>query len=53
MIFLYVCFYHSQLHSSNRLARDKQTLDQIEKTALTSVNVVVFSLLQKVQDFFY
>ncbi|KAA0716378.1 Kinetochore-associated protein 1 [Triplophysa tibetana] len=37
-----------KLHSSNRLARDKQTLDQIEKTALTSVTVVVFSLLQKV-----
>uniref|UniRef100_A0A673J6Y3 RZZ complex subunit KNTC1/ROD C-terminal domain-containing protein n=1 Tax=Sinocyclocheilus rhinocerous TaxID=307959 RepID=A0A673J6Y3_9TELE len=37
-----------QLHSSNRLARDKQTLDGIEKTVLSSVTVVVVSLLQKV-----
>ncbi|XP_016317976.1 kinetochore-associated protein 1, partial [Sinocyclocheilus anshuiensis] len=37
-----------QLHSSNRLARDKQTLDRIEKTVLSSVTVVVVSLLQKV-----
>ncbi|XP_073716353.1 kinetochore-associated protein 1 isoform X1 [Misgurnus anguillicaudatus] len=38
----------TQLHSSSRVARDKQTLEQIEKTALTSVTVVVVSLLQKV-----
>lgn len=37
-----------RLHSSNRMARDKQTLDRIEKTVLSSVTVVVVSLLQKV-----
>lgn len=43
-----VCLSHFQLHSSNRMARDKQTLDRIEKTVLSSVTVVVVSLLQKV-----
>ncbi|XP_073696057.1 kinetochore-associated protein 1 [Garra rufa] len=37
-----------RLHSNNRMARDKQTLDKIEKTVLSSVTVVVVSLLQKV-----
>uniref|UniRef100_W5KXF6 Kinetochore associated 1 n=1 Tax=Astyanax mexicanus TaxID=7994 RepID=W5KXF6_ASTMX len=37
-----------KLHSNTRLARDKQTLDAIEKTALSSIRVVVVSLLHKV-----
>ncbi|XP_050966456.1 kinetochore-associated protein 1 isoform X1 [Labeo rohita] len=37
-----------RLHSNNRMVRDKQTLDRIEKTVLSSVGVVVVSLLQKV-----
>ncbi|XP_043096489.1 kinetochore-associated protein 1 isoform X3 [Puntigrus tetrazona] len=37
-----------RLQSNNRMARDKQTLDGIEKTVLSSVTVVVVSLLQKV-----
>ncbi|XP_009300259.2 kinetochore-associated protein 1 isoform X2 [Danio rerio] len=37
-----------RLQSNNRMARDKQTLDKIEKTVLSSVSVVVVSLLQKV-----
>ncbi|XP_056103315.1 kinetochore-associated protein 1 isoform X1 [Rhinichthys klamathensis goyatoka] len=37
-----------RLQSNNRMARDKQTLDRIEKTVLSSVTVVVVSLLQKV-----
>ncbi|XP_056314738.1 kinetochore-associated protein 1 [Danio aesculapii] len=37
-----------RLQSNNRMARDKQTLDKIEKTVLSSVTVVVVSLLQKV-----
>ncbi|XP_051529247.1 kinetochore-associated protein 1 [Myxocyprinus asiaticus] len=37
-----------KLHCNSRMARDKQTLDQIEKTVLSSVNVVLVSLLQKV-----
>ncbi|XP_076843285.1 kinetochore-associated protein 1 isoform X2 [Brachyhypopomus gauderio] len=37
-----------KLHTNSRLVRDKQTLDAIEKTALSSVRMVVVSLLQKV-----
>ncbi|RXN10649.1 kinetochore-associated 1 isoform X1 [Labeo rohita] len=41
-------FLSVRLHSNNRMVRDKQTLDRIEKTVLSSVGVVVVSLLQKV-----
>ncbi|TRY91813.1 hypothetical protein DNTS_012445, partial [Danionella cerebrum] len=37
-----------KLHSNNRLARDKQTLEQIEQTVVSSISVVVVPLLQKV-----
>ncbi|KAG7318542.1 hypothetical protein KOW79_018297 [Hemibagrus wyckioides] len=37
-----------KLQSNSRLIRDKQTLDVIEKTALSSINMVVVSLLHKV-----
>lgn len=37
-----------KLHANSRLLRDKQTLEAIEKTALSSINMVVVSLLQKV-----
>ncbi|XP_060739087.1 kinetochore-associated protein 1 isoform X1 [Tachysurus vachellii] len=37
-----------KLHINSRLVRDKQTLDAIEKTALSSINMVVVSLLHKV-----
>ncbi|XP_053510248.1 kinetochore-associated protein 1 isoform X1 [Ictalurus furcatus] len=37
-----------KLHTNSRLLRDKQTLEAIEKTALSSINMVVVSLLQKV-----
>ncbi|XP_062873879.1 kinetochore-associated protein 1 [Trichomycterus rosablanca] len=37
-----------KIHSNSRLVRDKQTLDAIEKTALSSTNLVVVSLLHKV-----
>ncbi|KAL7836428.1 hypothetical protein AOLI_G00277120 [Acnodon oligacanthus] len=37
-----------KLHGNSRLVRDKQTLDAIEKTALSSIKVVVVSLLHKV-----
>ncbi|GAA6089465.1 kinetochore-associated protein 1 isoform X1 [Tachysurus ichikawai] len=37
-----------KLHINSRLVRDKQTLDAIEKTALSSIDMVVVSLLHKV-----
>ncbi|KAF5904768.1 kinetochore-associated protein 1, partial [Clarias magur] len=37
-----------KLHTNSRLVRDKQTLEAIEKTALSSVTMVVVSLLHKV-----
>ncbi|XP_060762821.1 kinetochore-associated protein 1 isoform X2 [Neoarius graeffei] len=37
-----------KLHSNSRLVRDKQTLEAIEKTALSSINIIVVSLLHKV-----
>ncbi|XP_046697965.1 kinetochore-associated protein 1 isoform X3 [Silurus meridionalis] len=37
-----------KLHPNSRLVRDKQTLEAIEKTALSSINMVVVSLLHKV-----
>ncbi|XP_066511842.1 kinetochore-associated protein 1-like [Hoplias malabaricus] len=37
-----------KLHTNSRLVRDKQTLDAIEKTAVSAIRVVVVSLLHKV-----
>lgn len=45
---MHTCFILSQLQYNSRLVRDKQTLDVIEKTAVSSINMVVVSLLHKV-----